>query len=129
MAADPRIFLSTRPLMPLGNHVTINNQQQGQAVRSTAFADALSAAEKKVSFSKHALQRLQSRQLDLSESDLAKIDGMVEKMAQKGARESLICLRDMAFIVSVPSRTVITAMDGTSAKDNIFTNIDSAAII
>ena len=50
-------------------------------------------------------------------------------MAQKGAREALIYLNDVALIVSVANRTVITAMDGASAKDNIFTNIDSAAIL
>lgn len=128
MADDPRIYLSTQPLMPLGNHVTYQ-PQAGQPVKSTAFADALSVAEKRVSFSKHALQRLTSRQLDLSDNDLAKLDDTVDKMAQKGARESLICLRDMAFIVSVPNRTVITAMDGSSVKESIFTNIDSAAIL
>ena len=50
-------------------------------------------------------------------------------MAAKGARESLIYMNDLAFVVSVKNRTVITAMDGPSAKENIFTNIDSAAIL
>ena len=56
-------------------------------------------------------------------------DDAVDKMAQKGARESLIYMNDMAFVVSVANRTVITAMDGKSARENIFTNIDSAAIL
>ena len=50
-------------------------------------------------------------------------------MAQKGAKESLIYLDDIAMVVSVANRKVITAMDGESAGDNIFTNIDSAAIL
>ena len=50
-------------------------------------------------------------------------------MAHKGARESLIYLNDIALVVSVANRKVITAMDGSSARENIFTNIDSAAII
>jgi len=41
----------------------------------------------------------------------------------------LIMLNDVALVVSVKNKTVITAMDGASAKDNIFTNIDSAMII
>ena len=86
-------------------------------------------AEKKVTFSQHALQRMQNRNLDLSEQDLAKLDDTVEKMAQKGAKESLIYMNDMALVVSVENKTVITAMDGSSAKENIFTNIDSAAIL
>lgn len=128
MAGDPRLYLSTQPLLPLGNQVPVS-QPQGQPVKSSAFADALAKAENKVSFSKHAMQRLESRRISLSQNDLQKLDDTVAKMAQKGARESLICMRDMAFIVSVANRTVITAMDGTSAKDNIFTNIDSAAFI
>lgn len=35
----------------------------------------------------------------------------------------------LAFIVSVPNQTVITAMDQTEADENVFTNIDGAVII
>ena len=65
----------------------------------------------------------------MSATDLKKLDHAVEKIAQKGAKESLIMLNDVALVVSVKNKTVITAMDGASAKDNIFTNIDSAMII
>ena len=54
----------------------------------------------------------------------------VDKAAQKGARESLILMNnDLALVVSVTNRTVITAMDGSSIRDNVFTNIDSAVIV
>jgi len=36
---------------------------------------------------------------------------------------------NQAFIVSVTNRTVITALDGSSMKENVFTNIDSAVIV
>lgn len=51
------------------------------------------------------------------------------KSAAKGAKESLILMQDMAFIVNVKNRTVVTAMDSESMKDNVFTQIDSAVII
>ncbi|WP_337402179.1 hypothetical protein [Suilimivivens sp.] len=35
----------------------------------------------------------------------------------------------LAFIVNVPSSTVVTAMDRQDATENIFTNIDGAVII
>jgi len=35
----------------------------------------------------------------------------VEKAKQKGVRESLILMKDMAFVVSIKNKTVITAMD------------------
>ena len=82
-----------------------------------------------VKFSQHAQERLNSRNIKLSATDLKKLDNAVEKIAQKGAKESLIMLNDVALVVSVKNKTVITAMDGASAKDNIFTNIDSAMII
>ena len=82
-----------------------------------------------MSFSQHAEARLRERNLRFSQQDLTKLGDTVEKMAQKGARESLIYMGNVALVVSVTNKKVITAMDGMSAKDNIFTNIDSAAII
>ena len=41
----------------------------------------------------------------------------------------MILLKETALVVSVKNRTVITAVDEASAKENIFTNIDSAAIL
>jgi flagellar operon protein len=38
-------------------------------------------------------------------------------------------LNDMALIINVKNRTVVTALDGASMKDNVFTQIDSAVII
>ena len=72
---------------------------------------------------------MRARGIDLSDEELSKLDDAVNKMASKGARESLIYMNDVALVVSIRNRTVITAMDGMSAKDNIFTNIDSAAIL
>ncbi len=80
-------------------------------------------------FSAHAKERLALRNISLSEQDLARIDTAVNKAAAKGARQSLLVMQDMAFIVSVTNRTVITALDGGSMKENVFTNIDSAVIV
>ena len=52
----------------------------------------------------------------------------MDKAGQKGGQDSLVLLRDMAFIVSVPNKTVVTAMDADQVKENVFTNIDSAVI-
>lgn len=82
-----------------------------------------------VRFSAHATARLQSRNIALSKDDVAKINAMTDKAAAKGAKQSLFLLRDVAMVVSVSNRTVITAVDRNSLKDNIFTNIDSAAVI
>ncbi|QJW48130.1 flagellar protein [bacterium BFN5] len=94
----------------------------------SSFQDVLQQ-ELGVKFSQHALQRLQSRDIKMGPAELNKLNNAVEKAAQKGAKESLILMNDLALVVSVKNKTVITAMDGASMKDNVFTNIDSAVII
>lgn len=91
------------------------------------LADRL-AAGTGVRFSKHALARLERRQINMSPQDLARLDSAVERARAKGARESLVLLDDLALVVSVRNQTVITATDASSRKDNVFTNIDSAVI-
>ncbi|GGF80283.1 hypothetical protein GCM10010912_26690 [Paenibacillus albidus] len=80
-------------------------------------------------FSTHAAKRLEQRGIELGSSQLDQISSAVDKAAAKGSKESLILMHDMALIVSIPNRTVVTAMDGKSMKDNVFTQIDSAVII
>jgi flagellar operon protein len=36
---------------------------------------------------------------------------------------------DVALVVSIKNRTVITAVDKASLKENVFTNIDSAVVV
>jgi flagellar operon protein len=87
--------------------------------------DRLSALK----FSAHAKERLTLRNINLSTQDLSRITEAVNKAAAKGARQSLLVMDRMALIVSVTNRTVITALDGSNMKENVFTNIDSAVIV
>lgn len=80
----------------------------------------------KLKFSRHAMERLETRKLALGNSDLQRLDSAVERADRKGARESLVLLDELAFVVSVRNRTVITALQ--SSKDGVFTSIDSAVI-
>lgn len=84
---------------------------------------------KELKFSKHAMERLNNRKIDLSVERMEKLNKAVEKAEAKGSRESLILMDDLAFVVSIKNRMVITAVDGNSLKENVFTNIDSAVII
>jgi len=80
-------------------------------------------------FSGHAMERLKDRNINLSKEQLNKLDDTVNQASAKGARSSLILMDNMALIVSIKNKTVITAIDEKNMKENIFTNIDSAAII
>jgi len=90
---------------------------------------AASAAQAKLKFSGHAQQRLASRNITLTNEEMQKIGDAVTRAAAKGARESLVLTDKAALVVSVPNRTVITAVDKSQLKENIFTNIDSAVIV
>lgn len=85
--------------------------------------------ESLLKFSNHAAKRLEQRGIEIKGDQLAQINSAIEKAAAKGSKDSLILLNDMALIVNVPNRTVVTAMDNQSMKDNVFTQIDSAVII
>jgi len=80
-------------------------------------------------FSAHAKERLSLRNINLSAQDLSNITNAVNKAAAKGARQSLLVMNNLALIVSVTNRTVITALDDSNMKENVFTNIDSAVIV
>jgi flagellar operon protein len=87
------------------------------------------AAKANIKFSGHAQTRMLSRQINLTGDDISKIGDAITRAAAKGARESLILTDKAALVVSVPNRTVITAVDKFNMKENVFTNIDSAMII
>jgi flagellar operon protein len=77
----------------------------------------------------HAQTRMTSRNIELSDSEWQRVMGGVQKAAAKGAKESLVMVDNVALVVSVKNRTVITAVDKDNLKDNVFTNIDSAVIV
>ena len=81
-----------------------------------------------VKFSKHASQRLSDREIELSSEQLERLNEGTKKAGEKGIKDSLVLVDNLAFIVNTKSNTVITAMDQTSADENIFTNIDGAVI-
>ena len=55
-------------------------------------------------------------------------DGVL-KAQEKGIKESLVLVDSLAFIVNIPNKTVVTAMDQTDTQQNVFTNIDGAIIM
>ena len=79
----------------------------------------------KVKFSSHALKRLESRNIQLSDDELTKIQSAVEKAEAKGSRDSLVMMDKTAFIVNIPNKTVVTAIEVANSAENVFTNIDS----
>jgi flagellar operon protein len=79
-----------------------------------------------VKFSKHAEMRMHARNIDLTQNQKDKLNNAVLAAKQKGVKDSLVIMDDMAFVVNVNSKTVITAANNNDLKENIFTNIDGA---
>ena len=99
----------------------------GQQGSFAAVFDA-KLQQSKVRFSAHASKRLEARNITLTDEQLRTLEEAVEKARSKGGKDTLILLDNVALVVSVANRTVITAMDGDNLKDNVFTQIDSAVI-
>lgn len=119
-----------------GKVVPIDVPAESKSSRNTGtgsnFRDILDNELGKVNevkISGHAMERLRTRNIELDSTDLKKLTDAIDRADSKGARESLLLYKDVAFIASVRNKTIITALDSESAKDNVFTNIDSAVII
>jgi flagellar operon protein len=97
------------------------------AVKGPSFSDVLGRTQR-VAFSRHALQRLERRGIALDDQHLNRLGDGVDRAAGKGSRSSAVFVDGTAFVVSVPNRTVLTAVDPAHMRDHVFTNIDSAVI-
>lgn len=99
--------------------------QQSQSILSAKQTDTT----QELKFSKHASQRLNDRNISLTEEQLQRLEDGAQKASNKGIKESLVLLDDLAFIVNTKNNTVVTAMNHSSDAENIYTNIDGAVII
>lgn len=120
-----------RPIQ-IGPAVQNSNQSASKTAVGPSFDQLFQQQleeQTNVKFSAHALKRLESRQISLDNQDMALLKDAVNKVEAKGGKESLILMDQMALVVSVKNRTVITAVDSNNLKENVFTNIDSAVIV
>ncbi|MCI8992334.1 MAG: flagellar protein [Eubacterium sp.] len=100
--------------------------------RGASFQEILAqktAEQNPLKFSKHASQRLENRNISLTKEQSERLENGVDRAREKGINDSLVIVDSLAFIVNVPNKTVVTAMDQAETNDNIFTNIDGAVII
>ncbi len=110
-------------------------EDKPQAVRN---ADGLSFGqifsqksieENGLKFSKHASFRLNDRGIEMTQNQMDRLVNGTKKAAEKGIKDSLVLVDDMAFIVNIPNQTVVTAMDSNETIENVFTHINGAVIM
>lgn len=114
----------------LSNSRTTSVDRKGQ----TSFQEILEQKQTDIGtqalkFSKHASMRLADRNINLSQEQKQRLETGAEKAEAKGIKESLVLVDSLAFIVNIPNKTVVTAMDQAESAENIYTNIDGAVII
>lgn len=109
-----------------------NSSDSQKAASGSSFQEILNRQlnqTNSVSFSKHANQRTEERNIQISQNDLNRLGDACDKAGEKGIKDALVMMNDSAFIVNAQNRVVITVMDRNELKDNVFTNIDGAVFV
>jgi flagellar operon protein len=117
------------PVAPVATPATPASQTAaGQSAAGPSFAELLSKQTSAPQFSRHALERLQQRGINLDQPTLGRLTDGVQRAAGKGSRDSVVFVDNTAYVVSVKNNTVITAVPSERMRQHVFTNIDSAVI-
>jgi flagellar operon protein len=113
---------STNGSSSTGTAAQVNNGRSFQEILSEQL-------NQRITFSKHANQRTEDRNIQISDSDLTRLEDACDRAQEKGIKDALIVMNDSAFIVNAQNKTVITVVDKNEMKSNVFTNIDGAVFI
>ena len=103
------------------------NLPAGTPTFASVLAHSTTAAEAP-KFSRHALERVNRRGIQLDQSTMQRLAGGVSRAATKGSQAAVVFVDSTAFVVSVPNNTVVTAVGSEHMREHVFTNIDSAVI-
>jgi len=116
----------TGKLLKTGNSTIKQTQTSQTSFHQLLLEQQARVKQEPLRFSKHANERLASRNINLSPAQLNRLETGAMKASEKGIHESLVMVDDIAFIVNIKNNTVITAVNDSDEK--IFTNIDGAVI-
>lgn len=116
-----------RPVEPASARPVPKTQPAGKGAASfgQVLQEVLAEGEQVLRFSAHARRRLEERRIPLTDELQRRLADAVERARAKGAREAVVMVDRVAFVVSVKNRTVITVADGSQLRESVFTNIDS----
>ena len=115
------------PAVATPAQVAALNLPAGTPTFASVLAHSTTAAEAPT-FSRHALERVNRRGIQLDQSTLQRLAGGVSRAATKGSKAAVVFVDNTAFVVSVPNNTVVTAVGSEHMREHVFTNIDSAVI-
>ena len=111
-------------------HPTLTPKQPVKETASTSFLDHLQqATRQELKISRHASERMQERNIQISDEEWQHVTNRVLEAREKGVKQPLVLLDQAALIVSAKNATVITALDRHEAKSQLFTNIDGTIVL
>jgi flagellar operon protein len=114
----------------IANPVNVNKPGSFHGNFKTVLETAIhKQSQEGVQFSKHANMRLNARQIELTADQLSRVEDGVNKADEKGIKDSLVLVDDVALVVNVKSKMVITAIASANQQENVFSNIDGAVIV
>ena len=109
---------------------TLEAQMKKDSGTATKAAyDNLSLNTIGVNFSKHAMNRVLQRNIDISEENLTRLNEGIRLAEEKGLDDTLILIDSAAYIVSVKNNMVITTVASDELQGNVFTNIDGTVVM
>lgn len=119
------------PLTSIGSSIAPRTSQTPGAADGSFAATLQTTMETApgLRFSGHAARRMSDRKIELSDTELRRLENATDEAAAKGAREALMMMDGRSFIVSVRDRMVVTAMTRDEAANAVYTNIDTAVIV
>lgn len=119
---NPSLVNTVKKPEPITNNKTSNTNNK-------TFKEIFDnkAENANISFSKHASMRLNSRNLQLSNAQIKRVEDGIKRAEEKGIKDSLVLVDNIALLVNIKNKTVVTAIDNNSEK--VYTNIDGAVIV
>jgi flagellar operon protein len=120
------------PIAHIGAHVpTVRTDSSPEATSAAqagrVFDEVLASA--RVNLSQHAARRLSRRGIEVNSAQARRLVTAIDRAAAKGSRTSLVLMDELALLVRIPERTVVTAMSPGAMRDGVVTQIDSAVMI
>ena len=99
----------------------------------TSFQEQLTKLQNEanddLSFSKHAVRRLEERNIEMNDGLMDDLRNAVSEAKKKGAKDVAVIGRQGIFIVNVPNNVVVTTMAEDDMRNKTLTNIDSAVFM
>ena len=82
-----------------------------------------------IKLSLHAAKRMNERSLQMDSDEFVKIREGMDKLRDKGGKDSLIITNKGLYIVDVDNNKIVTLLDKENVGENVFTKIDSTVIV